>query len=123
MAGSFGLEAEHYQASQAMAGLSLLPALAAAPADAMVIANGFSCRHQIAHGGGRRARHIVLILREALARHQAKFEMNTGLCTDGPCKGAHLKRIPAKVLDGEVCVSGITLLDEDDEAPRPPARA
>ena len=66
MAGSFGLEAEHYQASQAMAGLSLLPALAAAPADAMVIANGFSCRHQIAHGSGRRARHIVLILREAL---------------------------------------------------------
>ena len=66
MAGSFGLEGEHYQASQAMAGLSLLPALAAAPSDATVIANGFSCRDQIAHGSGRRARHVALILREAL---------------------------------------------------------
>ena len=75
--------------------------------------------HILYEGAGRSLAGVFLLC----ARHQAKFEMNTGLCTDGPCKGAHLKRIPAKVLDGEVCVSGITLLDEDDEAPRPPARA
>jgi iron-sulfur cluster assembly protein len=50
------------------------------------------------------------------ARHEAKFEMKTGLCTDGPWKGVHLARIPVKVLDGEVCVSGITLLEEDEGA-------
>jgi hypothetical protein len=55
MAGSFGLEAEHYQASQAMAGLSLLPALAAAPMDATVIANDFpaATRLRMAAAGGR----------------------------------------------------------------------
>ena len=66
MAGSFGLEAEHYDASMRMAELALLPAVRAA-ADAPLIANGFSCRHQIAHGAGRPARHIALLLRDALA--------------------------------------------------------
>lgn len=66
MAGSFGLEAEHYDASMQMAELALLPAMRAAPQDAPLIANGFSCRHQIEHGAGRRARHIALLLRDAL---------------------------------------------------------
>ena len=66
MAGSFGLEAEHYETSIAMAELSLLPAVRAAP-EAPVIANGFSCRHQIEHGAGRRARHVALVLIDALA--------------------------------------------------------
>jgi glycerol-3-phosphate dehydrogenase subunit C len=38
----------------------------AAP-DTPVVANGFSCRHQIEHGSGRQARHIALLLRDALA--------------------------------------------------------
>jgi len=66
MAGSFGLEAEHYETSMRMAELSLLPALRAAP-QAALIANGFSCRHQIEHGSGRKARHVALVLRDALA--------------------------------------------------------
>jgi glycerol-3-phosphate dehydrogenase subunit C len=66
MAGSFGLEAEHHGASQAMADLSLLPVLRAAPEETRVIANVFSCRHQIAHGSERSAKHIALVLREAL---------------------------------------------------------
>lgn len=67
MAGSFGLEAEHYEASMAMAEQSLLPAVRAAAEDTPLIANGFSCRHQIEHGSGRKARHIALLLRDALA--------------------------------------------------------
>ncbi|MFG1419723.1 (Fe-S)-binding protein [Xanthobacter sp. V0B-10] len=67
MAGSFGLEAEHYEASMEMAELKLLPSVRAAPPEAPLIANGFSCRHQIEHGTGRRARHIALLLRDALA--------------------------------------------------------
>lgn len=67
MAGSFGLEAEHYDASMQMAELSLLPAVRASEADTPLIANGFSCRHQIEHGSGRQARHIALVLRDALA--------------------------------------------------------
>lgn len=67
MAGSFGLEAEHYDASMKMAELKLLPSVREAAADTPLIANGFSCRHQIEHGTGRKARHIALLLRDALA--------------------------------------------------------
>jgi Fe-S oxidoreductase len=69
MAGSFGLEKEHYEASMQMAEIALLPAVRGAAADAPIIANGFSCRHQIEHGSGRRAAHIAILLRDALAAH------------------------------------------------------
>ena len=61
MAGSFGLEAEHRAASQAMAELSLLPTLRAAPPEVRLIANGLSCRHQIVHGSDRAPKHIALV--------------------------------------------------------------
>ena len=66
MAGSFGLEAEHYDASQAMAEVSLLPTIRSSAANTPIIADGFSCRHQIEDGSGRKAQHIVHILRDAL---------------------------------------------------------
>jgi Fe-S oxidoreductase len=56
MAGSFGFETEHYNLSTKIAGLSLLPRLAQAP-DAVVIASGTSCRHQILDLTGRKAVH------------------------------------------------------------------
>jgi Fe-S oxidoreductase len=65
MAGSFGVEAEHADISMQMAELDLLPALRAAP-DAAILANGFSCRHQIREGAGRNAQHVALLLRDAL---------------------------------------------------------
>ncbi len=67
MSGGFGLEAEHYAASQAMAELSLLPAIRAAAADATIVADGFSCRHQIKEGSGRDAVHVAVLLARALA--------------------------------------------------------
>ncbi|MCX7684634.1 MAG: FAD-binding protein [Acetobacteraceae bacterium] len=66
MAGAFGYDAANQEASRAMAALSLLPALAAAPA-ALVVADGISCRHQIADLSGRRALHSVRVLEMALA--------------------------------------------------------
>ncbi len=65
MAGSFGLEAEHADVSMQMAELDLLPALRAAP-DAAILANGFSCRHQIREGVDREPMHVALLLRDAL---------------------------------------------------------
>jgi FAD/FMN-containing dehydrogenase/Fe-S oxidoreductase len=58
MAGSFGYEARHYDISKKMAERVLIPSIKAKP-DALVIANGFSCRHQIADFGGREAVHIA----------------------------------------------------------------
>jgi len=66
MAGAFGFEASHYEVSMKMAELSLLPALRAADSDTLVIANGTSCRHQIQDGAQRAARHIALVLQDAL---------------------------------------------------------
>jgi len=65
MAGSFGYEAEHYEASQAMAELSLLPAVRGA-GDALIVADGTSCRHQIADGAQREALHVARVLAMAL---------------------------------------------------------
>lgn len=65
MAGSFGLEAEHADISMQMAEIDLLPALRAAP-EAAILANGFSCRHQIREGVDRQPVHVALLLRDAL---------------------------------------------------------
>ena len=67
MAGSFGYEAEHVEVSRAMAELSLLPAVRNAP-NATVVADGTSCRHQIADGTGREAIHVARLLESALRR-------------------------------------------------------
>jgi Fe-S oxidoreductase/FAD/FMN-containing dehydrogenase len=66
MAGSFGFESEHYDLSMKIGGLRLFPAMLAAPADTLVAATGTSCRQQIAHGGGRLARHPVELVRMAI---------------------------------------------------------
>jgi Fe-S oxidoreductase len=70
MAGSFGYEAAHYEVSMKMAELSLLPAVRAAGADTLIVADGTSCRHQIADGtratGRREATHAVRVLAQAL---------------------------------------------------------
>jgi hypothetical protein len=65
MAGSFGLEAEHYEVSLRIGELGVLPKMRAAARDTLLAACGTSCRHQIADGAGREARHIVRILDEA----------------------------------------------------------
>jgi FAD/FMN-containing dehydrogenase/Fe-S oxidoreductase len=67
MAGSFGYEAEHYEVSKKMGELDLLPAVRKAAAEALLIADGTSCRHQIADGSKRQALHVARVLERALA--------------------------------------------------------
>jgi len=66
MAGSFGFEHDKYEVSAAIGELELLPAVRSAPADWLIIANGFSCREQIAQGTGRHALHLAEVLQMAL---------------------------------------------------------
>jgi Fe-S oxidoreductase len=65
MAGAFGFEAEHYDLSVRIAQLDLLPAIAELP-DAIVVAPGTSCRHQIHDLAGRRALHPMEVVAAAL---------------------------------------------------------
>ena len=68
MAGSFGYQAAYYDVSMQMAELALLPAIRSADVDALIVADGTSCRHQIADGtnAARRAVHAVRVLAGAL---------------------------------------------------------
>jgi len=61
MAGSFGYEARHYEISMQMAELSLLPRVRNSP-DAIIVADGSSCRHQIQDGAQRTAIHLARLL-------------------------------------------------------------
>ncbi|HWP26913.1 MAG TPA: FAD-binding oxidoreductase, partial [Xanthobacteraceae bacterium] len=66
MAGSFGYAADTFDTSQAMAELSLLPAIRKAPPEAIIVADGTSCRQQIRDGTGRDAVHVARLLARSL---------------------------------------------------------
>ena len=68
LAGNFGVEKGHYEVSVKVAEHDLLPAVAAHP-DAIVLADGFSCRTQLDQLAGRRA----LTLAELLADHRVSL--------------------------------------------------
>jgi FAD/FMN-containing dehydrogenase/Fe-S oxidoreductase len=68
MAGSFGFEREHYDISVALGNRRLAPAVKAAAAETEIVAPGISCRQQIQHLAGRRAKHPAEVLHESLSR-------------------------------------------------------
>jgi Fe-S oxidoreductase len=63
MAGSFGFEAGHYDVSIAVGERVLLPAARKLDHGAILVADGFSCREQLAQAAGRRALHLAEVLR------------------------------------------------------------
>jgi FAD/FMN-containing dehydrogenase/Fe-S oxidoreductase len=66
MAGAFGFEAGHYDVSMAVGERVLLPAVRTAPRDTLIVADGFSCREQIAQATERRAMHLAEVVRMAM---------------------------------------------------------
>jgi Fe-S oxidoreductase len=63
MAGSFGFERSHYGISMDIGERRLFPALRAAPAETLLLADGFSCREQIRQATGRTPLHLAQLLR------------------------------------------------------------
>ncbi len=72
MAGAFGYGADTYDVSIEMAEASLLPAVRKAGDDALIVADGTSCRHQIKDGSGRGALHVARVLAISLNNGAAK---------------------------------------------------
>ncbi len=66
MAGSFGFESDKYEISVAIGELELLPAVRKAPQEFLIIADGFSCREQIAQCTARRAMHLAEVIQMAM---------------------------------------------------------
>ena len=66
LAGNFGMERGHYEISTAVAGTALLPAVSSAGPDSVVLADGFSCRTQLADLTGRPSQHLAQLLADHL---------------------------------------------------------
>lgn len=66
LAGNFGFEKGHWEVSQSCAEAELYPKVRAAEEDHLVVADGFSCRTQIAQGTSREGLHLAELLRKAL---------------------------------------------------------
>ncbi|MFT7197449.1 MAG: FAD/FMN-containing dehydrogenase/Fe-S oxidoreductase [Marinoscillum sp.] len=66
MAGSFGYEKEHYDLSMQIGELVLFPTVRKQPEEVIIAAAGTSCRHQIKDGTGRKSKHPIEIIWEAL---------------------------------------------------------
>jgi hypothetical protein len=41
------------------------------------------------------------------------FELGTGRCSSGPCKGESLSPLNLEVIDGDICITGVTMIEED----------
>ncbi|WP_408638930.1 FAD-binding and (Fe-S)-binding domain-containing protein [Nocardiopsis suaedae] len=80
LAGDFGFTRGHYDVSMAVGERVLLPAVREADAETLVVADGFSCRTQIAHGTERRALHLAEVLdgREEPEPHERRRSPPSG---------------------------------------------
>lgn len=54
-------------------------------------------------------------IRIMCGKHGALFELGTGTCIEGPCKGRALQPIALSVVDGDICVTGVTLVEDDED--------
>ncbi|MGH9144825.1 MAG: (Fe-S)-binding protein, partial [Vicinamibacterales bacterium] len=72
MAGSFGFERDHYDISMTIGERVLLPAVRNAAKEVLIVADGFSCREQIAQGTDRQALHLAEVLEMATRDHPAR---------------------------------------------------
>jgi len=70
MAGAFGFERDHYDVSMKIGERVLLPAVREASTDTLIIADGFSCREQIAQTTERRALHLAEVIHMEMYRDQ-----------------------------------------------------
>ena len=50
-------------------------------------------------------------------KHGSMFELGTGRCVEGPCKGRALTPVALTVLDGDICVTGVRLAEDDESQP------
>ncbi|HEU5420298.1 MAG TPA: FAD-binding and (Fe-S)-binding domain-containing protein [Streptosporangiaceae bacterium] len=66
LAGNFGMERGHYEVSAAVARTALLPAVRAAGPGTAVLADGFSCRTQLADLAGQPGQHLAELLASRL---------------------------------------------------------
>jgi FAD/FMN-containing dehydrogenase/Fe-S oxidoreductase len=111
MAGSFGFEQDKYDVSIAVGELELLPAVREAPQDWLIIADGFSCREQIAQCTDRHALHLAEVIQMALREDPARFEGAYPEITQVRRRDAEIRRSMARAgLGLAALTAGATLV-------------
>ncbi|HEY9179379.1 MAG TPA: (Fe-S)-binding protein, partial [Candidatus Baltobacteraceae bacterium] len=105
MAGSFGYEAgEKYRVSQACGERVILPKVRDLSESALVIADGFSCRHQIEEGARRKPLHLAQVLR--LAQEHGETHPQT----DGLARATHWREIAIGASVATVITGSLVML-------------
>jgi nitrite reductase/ring-hydroxylating ferredoxin subunit len=56
-------------------------------------------------------------IRLMCGKHGALFELGTGMCVEGPCKGHSLVPVALALLDNDICVTGVTLVEDEEVLP------
>ena len=116
MAGSFGYEARHYDASMQTAEASLLPAVRCVP-ETIVVADGTGCRQQIAAGAGREAVHAALadaVQTSSNGRTAGAARLYSRRCERNTRTNYKETDMPTR----EILISGIRVLVEVDDLDR-----
>lgn len=54
-------------------------------------------------------------IRLMCGKHGGLFELGTGVCVEGPCKGRSLQSVALAIIDNDICVTGVRLAEEDEE--------
>jgi hypothetical protein len=80
MAGSFGFEADHYEVSLKCGERALLPGVREAEKSTLIVADGFSCREQIAQCTDRRALHTAEVLQLTIQQRSLPAEYPEQAC-------------------------------------------
>ena len=109
MAGHFGYQKETLKESLAMAELNLLPAVREANATARIVADGTSCRHQIADNTPRQAEHVAVLLAEHLRRINP---LNSNVIVRAPLHVQVAERLRLLIDSGELAPG--TRLNENE---------
>lgn len=105
MAGSFGFEKEKYDVSIAAGERVLLPAVRAADPNTLIIADGFSCREQIAQTTHRRALHLAEVVQIALHSGEPGAAGN-----GGPPEAQHARLAPAELVEATSALPSVAAL-------------
>jgi len=110
MAGAFGFDAAKYNVSVAIGELELLPAVRKASPESLIIADGFSCREQIAQCTDRRALHLAEVIQMA-TRDQSLADNQYPERDQFEKQQAHLRKSMKRAGAGAVAIAaGLGLL-------------
>ncbi len=114
MAGAFGFEKDHYDVSIKVGERALLPAVRDADKETLIIADGFSCREQIAQTTDRRALHLAQVVQLAMREGQqtASQAYPEKLCTSFNAERSEQsqkKLLPLALVGGGLAFVGVML--------------